>query len=94
MQSTTTMILFATLATIVLSAKLLKPGDSENDIEIVGPCVNLKCPDSYACNNINQCTRPRPKIRPNSEPIGPCVNLMCPSKHVCKHTDDKCYPIL
>ena len=31
MQSTTTIILFATLATIVLSAKLMKPGDSEND---------------------------------------------------------------
>lgn len=58
MQSTTTIILFATLATIVLSAKLMKPGDSENEskflrvlmtenlflisVEIVGPCVNLK----------------------------------------------------
>ncbi|CAI5449159.1 unnamed protein product [Caenorhabditis angaria] len=61
--------------------------------EVVGPCVNLQCPDTYTCAH-NDCIREKPIARPGIPSIGPCVNLQCPVGHICVGDENQCYPTM
>ncbi|CAJ0932921.1 unnamed protein product, partial [Mesorhabditis belari] len=67
-------------------------GIGGKELEIIGECVNLLCPESYTCVE-DACIRPPQKRLAGAEAIGPCVNLKCPAFHICELAENKCYPI-